>query len=212
MSKKNRDYHDYVIKNGELIADFENMYKDCSNPWPEDEMDMNNNSASLRLKQIIKNYDFSKILSIGSGKGNHLDWLTRDLKQSEVTGVEISETAVIESSKNFPKINFIAKPVLNYLQDTSSEFDIIIIRECIWYLLDELDDIFSIFREKYSGSYLAIELTFYNDQSYGLESFTGMDDFINKYQFQIIELVKNHKSKNNSFDLKSGYLMLFSRI
>jgi trans-aconitate methyltransferase len=212
MSKKNQDYHDYVIKDGELIADFDNMYKNCSDPWPENEMDMNNNCASLRLKQLITQYNFSKVLSLGSGKGNHLDWLTRNLKNSEVTGVEISRTAVIQSRKDFPKINFISKPVLDYLQDTSEEFDIIIIRECIWYLLDELDEILSIFREKYAGAYLAIELTFYNDQKYGLESFSGMDDFINKYQFQIIELVKNHKSKNNSFDLKSGYLMLFSKI
>ena len=212
MSKKNQDYHDYVIKEGELIADFDNMYKNCSNPWPEDEIDMNNNCASVRLKQLINQYDFSKVLSLGSGKGNHLNWLTRDLDKPEVTGVEISETAVIQSRSLFPEINVIVKPILSYLQDTEEEFDIIIIRECIWYLLDDLEEIFSILRIKYPDTYLASELTFYSDQKYGLKSFNGIDDFIHKYEFPIIEVVKNHKYQNNSFDLKSGYLMLFSKI
>jgi trans-aconitate methyltransferase len=212
MTKKSQDYHDYVIRNGELIGDFDNMYKNCSDPWPEDEKDMNNNPASLRLKQLINQHKLSKVLSLGSGKGNHIDWLTRDIENSEVTGVEISQTAVYQSRIDFPKINFIAKPILKFLKETDSSYDIIVIRECIWYVLDELDEIISLLREKFSDTYLAIELTFYSDQKYGLESFTGMDDFINKYQFPIIEIVKIHKSHNDSFDLKSGYVMIFSKI
>jgi len=212
MSKKSQNYHDYVIKNGKLIADFENMYKNCSNPWPEDERDMDNNCASVRLKQLIKEYGCSKILSLGSGKGNHLHWLAKDLYRAEVTGVDISETAAVQSRSLFPEINVIVKPILSYLQDTTEKFDVIIIRECIWYILDDLEEIFSILRSKYPSTYLAIELSFYSDQKYGLQSFYGIDDFINKYQFSIIEVVKNYKLQNNSCDLKSGYLMLFSRI
>ncbi len=27
------DYHKYVINDGKFVGDFENMYKDCDDPW-----------------------------------------------------------------------------------------------------------------------------------------------------------------------------------
>lgn len=28
-----KDYHDYVIKDGKLIGEFDKMYADCDDPW-----------------------------------------------------------------------------------------------------------------------------------------------------------------------------------
>ena len=204
----NNDYHDYVIKNGIFIGKFEEMYKDCKNPWPESYEDMEKNCASVRLKQLVSEYNFSKILNLGNGKGNHLHWIIGNKKNIKSTGVEISQTAVNISRKNYPEVSVYCSSILKFLKDHNDEFDLIIMRELIWYILDDIKEIFSLIKKKYFGKYIAIELTFYEDQRYGLSHFKGMEDFINKYIFDIVEIVKIHKSKNNN----SEYLMIFSKI
>ena len=39
-SPPHKDYHSYVIENGELVGKFEEMYVNCENPWPEDIEDL----------------------------------------------------------------------------------------------------------------------------------------------------------------------------
>ena len=33
--KKHKRYQDYVIKDGQLVGDFENMYKEVDDPWEQ---------------------------------------------------------------------------------------------------------------------------------------------------------------------------------
>ena len=34
---RSTDYHDYVIKDGRFIGAFEEMYRNCPDPWHQDE-------------------------------------------------------------------------------------------------------------------------------------------------------------------------------
>ena len=49
-----KDYHDYVIKDGRFVGQFDQMYKDCENPWPETEKDLENNPISVYAATIIQ--------------------------------------------------------------------------------------------------------------------------------------------------------------
>lgn len=128
-----RDYHDYVIKNGCFIGRFEEMYKVCENPWPETEEDLNAMPCSVRTTQLIAANKPARVLSVGSGKGLHLNWLAQACPGTEFEGCEISETAVRESLRRYPHLSvnqFDAK-------DFSArhwDFDLILFREVIWYL------------------------------------------------------------------------------
>ena len=87
------DYHDYVIKDGRLVGEFENMYQNCDNPWPESIEDMEANTASKRIKKLIDEYKIGSILSLGSGLGSHLNWLIEGHENIKAEGVELSKTA-----------------------------------------------------------------------------------------------------------------------
>ena len=65
MRITSKDYHDYVIKDGNFIGEFEQMYQNVDDPWPETKMDMENNKASVRAKNFFQNVDISSALSLG---------------------------------------------------------------------------------------------------------------------------------------------------
>lgn len=57
-----KDYHDYVIKDGKLIGEFDKMYEDCDNPWFQIEeagtsysrWDTIRTIKNLKLKSILE--------------------------------------------------------------------------------------------------------------------------------------------------------------
>ena len=70
--KKSADYHDYIIKDGRFIGEFEAMYQDSSDiPWHQDktayefyvEIDL---ALIKRFNQLHK---FTSICDIGCGLG-----------------------------------------------------------------------------------------------------------------------------------------------
>ena len=58
------DYHDYVIKNGNFIGQFEEMYQNCDDPWPESERDLAENPVSAHTVTLIKKNRFKKLFTI----------------------------------------------------------------------------------------------------------------------------------------------------
>jgi len=105
-------YHKYVfdLENRQFVGDFEAMYQNESkenfDSWHQDD------SRQLQRKidlAILENYNFNKILDIGSGKGS----LTHILKKKNnmVVGIDISQTAVDIASERFPDIDFVCSDV-----------------------------------------------------------------------------------------------------
>lgn len=186
-----RDYHDYVIKNGCFIGRFEEMYKVCENPWPETEEDLNAMPCSVRTTQLIAANKPARVLSVGSGKGLHLNWLAQACPGTEFEGCEISETAVRESLRRYPHLSvnqFDAK-------DFSArhwDFDLILFREVIWYILPYWESICQEMRARYGGKQIITELSFYDRQEYGKEYFNGPDEFVKKFPFPILEVLRHH--------------------
>lgn len=62
------DYHDYVIRDGEFIGRFEEMYENCDNPWHQDEGGhLKEQIALLMLRDAGREYQ--SVLDLGCGKG-----------------------------------------------------------------------------------------------------------------------------------------------
>ena len=204
------DYHDYVIKDGQFVGEFESMYKNCDNPWPESIQDMEENTASKRIKELIDEYKIGSVLSLGSGLGSHLNWLVEGQKNIKAEGVELSKTAADFSIDKFPKIKIHNCSVIDFLRTNKHSYDLIIMREILWYVLEDIEEIFDILKSNHKGSFLAIELSFPDDQKYGVEYFHGISEFIDKFKFKIIE--EHRINPLEKYPIETGYLMIFSKI
>src|SRR5438094_550954 len=98
------DYHDYVIKDGQFIGRFEEMYRKCDDPWhmlnpPPIELW----SRRITVEMLNRN-GISSVIEVGSAFGI----LTNDVHQAgiRICGIDISETAVNKARSLFPEIEF----------------------------------------------------------------------------------------------------------
>ncbi len=102
------DYHEYVIKDGKLIGEFDQMYRKSGNiPWHQDEQE---NWLDIRLTiELLKEYGpFREISDFGSGYGYFLKQIARycGTNDSALYGYDVSKTACEKGSSIFPDIVF----------------------------------------------------------------------------------------------------------
>ena len=178
------DYHRYVRE-----GKFEEMWRECEDPWNASHEDYDASLCSLATKHLVWQHLSETLVSIGSGNGRHMAWLGRD-----VEGVEISKTARIQSRNTYPAIPVHMIPMAGY--------GIYLFREVLWYMLDSWHTIPD------AGALVIVELSFYDNQQYGLDYFNGPDDFVAKWPFTIEKIVREHTTKHQ----REGRIMVAGRI
>jgi SAM-dependent methyltransferase len=201
------DYHDYVIRDGRLVGRFEEMYQNCEDPWPETEEDLEFLPTSTRTCHIIARYGYTRILSIGCGKGMHLNWLKKKCPWITAEGCEISKTAVESCRKKYPDITAHVMAVSDF-PHYPFDFDLIIIRETIWYMLEDWRAFCNHLKQKYKGRHIIVELSFYDNQAYGIDFFDGPDEFVAKFPFDILEIVRYHTTRMQ----REGMIFIYGKI
>lgn len=201
------DYHDYVIKDGRFVGRFEEMYQACADPWPETEADLNAMPCSVRTAQVIAAAKPTKVLSVGSGKGLHLNWLAKACPATSFEGCEISETAVRESMKRYPHLPVSQLDVKDFAS-RRWDFELILFREVVWYILPHWENVCRELRAHYAGKQIIVELSFYDRQEYGKEYFNGPDEFVKKFPFRIVEVLKYHTTSLQ----REGMVMVYGTI
>lgn len=140
--KHSDDYHDYVFKDGKLVGKFDEMYKYSKEvPWHQDK------TAYSVFSDIdiavLKQFRYDSICEIGSGLGYFSNRLHNELgsnsgERPQVTGIDISQTAIKKASKQFQEIRFVVGDILkeNPLQD--EYFELIVVKETLWYICHDL--------------------------------------------------------------------------
>tara|TARA_B100000315_G_C14495509_1_gene549752 strand:+ start:64 stop:747 length:684 start_codon:yes stop_codon:yes gene_type:complete len=100
------DYHDFVIKDGNLIGEYEQMYQKSKNvPWDqhiqEDWLDVR---VTLELLKEFSPFDY--ICDFGMGLGYFLDILCKNYgkPQYRASGYDISQTCCKKAKELFPYI------------------------------------------------------------------------------------------------------------
>jgi hypothetical protein len=210
MKKKSSripDYHDFVIKDGELIGKFEEMYRKCADPWPETEKDLDANPVSCYCATLIRKNRFKRLFSVGIGKGLHANWLLDKVSGLEVEGCEISKTAVEYAQAHYPKIKshcLDAKEFLKYHWD----FEVILFREVLWYILPHWASITEGLKKGYENKHILLEISCYDKQEYGLGYFSGPEDIICKFPFEIKEILRHHTTRRQ----RNGMILVFGKI
>ncbi len=137
------DYHDYVIKNGRLIGEFDQMYcKSRNTPWHQDEQE---NCLDVRLTiEFLKEYGpFDLISDFGSGYGYFLNQIAKYLATDSpaLYGYDVSKTACIKGSSLLPNITFqqfdlMAEHTDYELEEKSNA--LFILRGVLWYVFPKI--------------------------------------------------------------------------
>ncbi len=138
--KCSTDYHDYVFRDGKLVGEFDRMYIHSSEvPWHQDR-----NALAVFSDidiAILRQFTYDSICDIGCGLGFFTVRLYRELtfeKERGITGIDISETAVNEASRNFPEIQFVTGNLLKENPLPGKLFGLIVIKEVIWYVCQDI--------------------------------------------------------------------------
>ena len=88
------------------------------------------------------------------------------------------------------------------------DFDVILFREILWYILPQWDFVIKTLKKRYKSKYIIIEISCYDNQTYGRKHFDGPDAIIKEFPFQIDEIVRHHLSP----DQKEGMLLISAQI
>lgn len=145
MTEHSRDYHDYVFKDGRRVGDFEGMYRHSEDvPWRQDKTAYDI-SADVDIA-ILRRHRFRTICEVGSGLGYlahrlRTELLTPDGGRPEVTGLDISPTAVAKAAARFPEIRFVLSDLLDEarLPPAPEKHDLVVAKDVLWYVCHELD-------------------------------------------------------------------------
>lgn len=154
MTGYSKDYHDYVIRNGKLIAQFEDMYRYSEGvPWHQDEQE---NWVDVRLTvEMLKDLGpYDEVHDLGCGLGYYLVMMRERLgtKDSRAFGYDISSTACEKARTLFPEARFapldlmLPTAVSAGAQPEVPARRLFIIRGTLWYVFPQLANVVKVIR------------------------------------------------------------------
>jgi len=186
---------EYVFKDGKLIGDWEELYRNVTNPWGQSEFDHiyeTRRNIAIRLCEKMRETAGSiKVLELGCGLGDTSKQLT-DLNFLTL-GTDISSAAISLASKKNPNSVFKVAKFNDFELIYDFNPDIVIMAELTWYILPELDD-FLIKLKEYSNSrksatFLIHSLATYAPgvQKFGTEKFTNYQEILKYFGLNYLE-------------------------
>ncbi|MDL2260333.1 class I SAM-dependent methyltransferase [Deltaproteobacteria bacterium OttesenSCG-928-K17] len=143
------DYHDYFIKDGRHIGRYEDMYRDCPDPWRIEELGPRLDMRAAALLLAGRGRAVGSFLDIGAGLGLFTKILTEALwaENPEITGVvtDISATAVARAEARLadPRLRFQALDVRNLGAASLPEkqFDLVVMAQVLWGIVEDIDSV-----------------------------------------------------------------------
>lgn len=179
-------YHDYAIKDGKLIAKYEEMYQKFDDPWIQSTQP-NRYSRSMAIMNI-KRFGIKSVVEYGCGLGYYANWIYEETGIVPLS-IDISPTAISKAKQKFPHLNFKTGNILEVDKlSNKDQIDCILLADIMWYILDDLKDINQKLLDNFRGKYLINNFVTYRDgvQKYGREYFTSTEEFINYMPFKLI--------------------------
>jgi hypothetical protein len=119
---KSTDYHDYVFREGKLVGEFEEMYRNsATTPWHQDEQE---HWIDVRLtKKILQDLGrFQQIHDFGCGTGDYLDLMAKHslTTNGKSYGYDVSATAC-EKAVSFSVLDLTQRATNNEQRTTNNE-------------------------------------------------------------------------------------------
>ena len=188
-------YQDFVIKDGELVGDFEGLYQNFEDPWRQSDADHRGDTrrqiALMWMNRLRASFGVNRVIEIGCGFGHLTDQLRR--AGFSAVGADISKTAIDKARELNAASVFIQAAISDFVALSAFSPDVFLMAEITWYVLDELDVFLSNCRKYASDrqrpTYLIHLLTTYATgvQQYGREKFTNLDEIVKYFGLETLE-------------------------
>lgn len=177
-----------------FIGDFDGLYENLADPWEQ-----SGKSGSIQgyyaysrkcLVNCLKEINPKTIAEVGCGLGYTTSIIGDQLTECNILGIDISKVAIEKAKINFPKINFENKDIADKNLKFNTQFDVIILNQLLWYILENIDVVFKNCWENLSndGCLVISQAFLKEEQRYGREICDGFDGLIN--------LIKTKHSNN----------------
>ena len=168
------DYRDYVIVDGRFVGRFDEMYRDCDDPWEQSQtVEGPVRQATIAL---MRDAGIKTVVEYGSGLGYYTEALTA--AGFDVIGLDISPMAVERASARRPDLRFHVHDMTTGLFPARA--DAILFAALTWYILPSVDRLWDEMRASRQSQFFVQILDFYppNVQQYGREYFTTLDECV----------------------------------
>lgn len=183
-------YQDYFIRNGEMVGEFEEMYRDFGDPWHQTDIETFASDKAVGINLLRKLLHLTgrrRALEIGCGFGHYVHRIAE--AGYEATGIDIAPTAVAKARDRYPACSFHAGSIDQHEFVKSLEPDVIVMAEVTWYVLERLRPFVEFLRREMPRTRLLHLLSFYapGEQKYGCGYFTNLDEAVRFFGMNCLE-------------------------
>lgn len=187
---KYEKYSDYVIRDGRLVGEFEQMYRDFSDPWHQMTRERFASEKAVMLNlldRLQQRFGVRKVVEVGSGLGNLTERIAAlGLK---VVGLDVSETAVSKARGRYSHIPFEVARFDDFERLRALAPDAIVMAEVTWYVLNDLREFIAFIERELPHTFLLHSLMTYppGTQQYGREFFTDLEGILDFFGMRVLE-------------------------
>lgn len=180
---KFKEQIDYWLDREKMVlrGEFEQLYSDIEDPW-KCAAESKGLSKNVFLQILFHERRFGKILDVGCGLGDFTNEIALINENSCVSAWDVSQTAIGKAKDKYPGIGFEVRDVRSVCKNSIERYDLIVLSEVLWYILDDLDHVFSwLDNVLVKQGVIGIHQYFPYDQKYGktmLDGIIGFDLFI----------------------------------
>ena len=178
------DYHDYFLVDGRHIGRYEDMYRDCADPWRIEELGVRLDMRAALLLLEGRLDRVGRFLDIGAGLGLFTGLLAETVWRvnPEARGLvtDLAPTAVARAARRLadPRLEF--QTVDARALDPSwpgQSFDLVVLGQALWGLLENLDgSLAGLARLLSPGGLMLVSQHFPAGQSYGADLVASPED------------------------------------
>jgi len=197
MSKYSR-YQDYVIRDGRLVGEFEQMYQDFADPWHAtiaEEFASEKAVGINLLARLQARGRIRSVLELGCGLGHYSARIAA--LGLDVTGVDIAATAVEKARQRHPRVQFVTGGVADFELLRQRRPDVLVLAEITWYVLGQLRGLLDFLRTELPDTYVLHLLSTYPPgvQQYGSDFFTDLAGIRRFFGMKYLESGEVHQAQ-----------------
>lgn len=134
MTRK-ADYHKYIFRNGQLLGQFERMYRESSEvPWRQDRT-VNSWFADVAIRVLELRSPYATGIDVGCGLGYFTSRFAHLCRK--LVGVDVSSTAIRKAKQIFPHVEFRVFDISKSAGRLPS-FELVVAKDVFWYVFPDL--------------------------------------------------------------------------